>query len=269
MTDKSKGKELVNRWILNELAILQQDYFQHLEKKEINFATAKLIKFAREKLSNEYLELIKISPWDANTKNTVLFVYQQLLIMLHPVTPFITEHIYQELTQKKMLKAGIEIVSVEDKNKELWQIDCLLLLISNIRNFQQKSKVNEFYLELVPEWENKSNNSFDFNQYLEPLVKSKIFILKKEKKGEFNSFLDLQPFGTLWYCEKIDKKDLEKQLKLYESECQRSERLLTNKEFLKKAPSQLVAEEKKKLIYYQEQKKKVETELEKNEKAGQ
>jgi len=49
----------------------------------------------------------------------VLFVYQQLLIMLHPVTPFITEHIYQELTQKKMLKAGIEIVSVEDKNKEL------------------------------------------------------------------------------------------------------------------------------------------------------
>ena len=269
MTDKSKGKELVNHWILNELAICQKDYFNHLEKKEINFATDKLIKFAREKLSNEYLELIKISPWDTNTKNTVLFVYQQLLVMLHPATPFITEHIYQELTQKKILEDGIEIVSVEDKNKELWQIDCLLLLISNIRNFQQKGKVNEFYLELVPEWENKSNNSFDFNQYLEPLVKSKIFILKKEKKGEFSSFLDLQPFGVLWYREKVDKKDLEKQLKLYESECQRSEKLLTNNNFLKKAPPQLVAEEEKKLIYYQEQKKKVEIELEKNEKTSQ
>jgi len=72
----------------------------------------------------------------------------------------------------------------------------------------------------------------------------------------------------LWYCEKIEKKDLEKQLKLYESECQRSKRLLTNNNFLKKAPPQLVAEEEKKLIYYQEQKKKVQTELEKNEKTG-
>ena len=36
MTDKSKKKKLVNYWILNKLATLQQDYFYHLEKKEIN-----------------------------------------------------------------------------------------------------------------------------------------------------------------------------------------------------------------------------------------
>ena len=72
--DKPEAQHLVNSWILNELAILQRDYFQHLEKKEINSASTKLIKFARERLSNEYLELSKISPWDANTKKTLLFV---------------------------------------------------------------------------------------------------------------------------------------------------------------------------------------------------
>jgi len=266
MTDKSKGKELINNWILNELAILQKEYFYHLEKKEINFATGKLIKFTRERLSNEYLELIKISPWDTNTKNTLLFVYQQILIMLHPTAPFITEHIYQELTQKKVLETEIETISIEDKNKELWQIDCLLLLISSIRSFQKKSKVSEFYLDLVPEWEKKQSSSFDFKQYLEPLVKSKISILKKEKKGEFSSFLDLQPFGVLWYHEQIDKRELEEQLKLCEAECQRSQQLLTNKNFLQKAPPQLIAEKKKQLIYYQEQKKKVQAELEKKQK---
>ena len=264
MTDKSK--ELVNSWILNELTILQQDYFHHLEKKEINFATGKLIKFTRERLSNEYLELIKISPWDTDTKNTLLFVYQQILIMLHPSVPFITEHIYQGLAQKKILETEIETVGAEDKNEEIWQIDCLLLLISGIRSLQKKSKVSEFYLELVPEWESKLNPSLDFNQYLKPLVKSKIFVLKKEKKVELGSSLDLQPFGVLWYHNQIDKKELEKQLKLYETECQRSQRLLENNRFLQKAPPKLIAEEKKRLIYYQEQKKKAQTELEKNQK---
>ncbi|MEG7978395.1 MAG: class I tRNA ligase family protein [Mollicutes bacterium UO1] len=99
--------------MLNELAILQRNYFNYLEKKEINFATSQLIKFTREKLSNEYLELIKISSWDTNTKNTLLFVYQQLLIMLHPAIPFITDYVYQEITQREILNEKIEKINVE------------------------------------------------------------------------------------------------------------------------------------------------------------
>ncbi|KLL05335.1 MAG: valyl-tRNA synthetase [Mycoplasmataceae bacterium RV_VA103A] len=266
--------DLINSWILNELALCQKNYFYHLEKKEINFAASQLIKFVREKLSNEYLELSKIAPWDTNTKNTILFVYQQLLIMLHPATPFITEHIYQELTHQKILESEIEIIDLKSQKQELWQVDCLLLLVSSIRNFHQKSKVKRFYLELTPEWKNKLDHSFDFNQYLEPLTKSKVFVLEKytglfsnrqwyekEKKTEFSSFLDLPPFGVLWYHEKIDKKELEKQLRFYEVECQRSQRILANDNFQKKAPLPLIEEEKNKLIYYQEQKKKIQAKL--------
>ncbi|CAG8735713.1 13459_t:CDS:2, partial [Cetraspora pellucida] len=89
------------------------------QKKEINFATSQLIKFVREKLSNEYLELSKIALWDTNTKNTILFVYQQLLIMLHPAIPFITEHIYQRLTHQKILQTEIEIIDIKDQKQEL------------------------------------------------------------------------------------------------------------------------------------------------------
>ncbi|MCE8163995.1 MAG: class I tRNA ligase family protein [Candidatus Moeniiplasma glomeromycotorum] len=263
MTDNSKKNDLINNWILNELAILQQNYFHYLEKKEINFATAQLIKFTREKLSNEYLELVKISPWDENTQKTLLFIYQQLLIMLHPAIPFITEHIYQEITQQKILTEKITLITTKFKKNEFWQIDCLLLLINNIRSFSQGSKISEFYLELVPEWENKFNNSFDFNNYLRPLTKSEVFILEKEKKGKFSSFVDLQPFGILWYQEQVSKIELEKQLKFYEKEYARSRKLLENDSFRRKAPIQLVAEEEKKLIYYEEQKKKIQTELKK------
>ena len=44
--------------------------------------------------------------------------------------------------------------------------------------------MSEFYLKLIPEWEKKLNSTFDFNQYLEPLTKRKIFIIEKEKKKE-------------------------------------------------------------------------------------
>jgi valyl-tRNA synthetase len=101
MNDQLKTKELVNKWIINELAILQKNYFYHLEKNNINLATNQIIKFVKERLSNEYLELIKVYSWDTNTKNTLLFVYQQLLTILHPAIPFITEYLYQELAREQ------------------------------------------------------------------------------------------------------------------------------------------------------------------------
>jgi valyl-tRNA synthetase len=39
--------------------------------------------------------------------------------MLHPAIPFITEYLYQELTQKNILTAKIEVTNVEDKKQEL------------------------------------------------------------------------------------------------------------------------------------------------------
>ena len=117
-------------------------------------------------------------------------------------------------------------------------------------------------MELISEWEKKINHSFDFNYYLKTLAKSKISILEKEKKDSFSSFIDLQPFGTLWYQEQIGKEELEEQLKHYEKEGKRSKQLLENKNFLKKAPFQLVEEEKKKLDYYEKQKQKLLTKLE-------
>src|SRR5947199_5290145 len=103
--NKAEKENLINSSILNQLTLCQKDYFFYFEKKEINLATIRLIKFTRERLSNEYLELIKVSAWSENTKNTLLFVYQQLLLLLHSSIPYVTEHIYQEITQQKILEA--------------------------------------------------------------------------------------------------------------------------------------------------------------------
>ncbi len=119
------------------------------------------------------------------------------------------------------------------------------------------------------------NSFFNFNQFLEPLTKSKIYLLEENNPRHFTSLVDLRPFGTLRYQEK-DKQEqdknihasptkivLEEKLKFYDKEIQRKQELLENDNFCRKAPFQLVENERKKIIYYQEQRKKVLKELEK------
>lgn len=244
---KLDDQNLVNQWIISRLTSLQKDYFNHLEKSNwgINLITNKLVKFAWENLSNDYLELIKISPWNENEINTLLFVYQQLLIMLHPVIPFITEFIYQELTQRKILEEGFERLDKEIAVNKIWQVDCLIVLMSGVRSLQKKGNINDFCLELMPEWREEFDFSFDFNHFLLPLTKCHISLLERGEKSNFSSSIDLQPFGVLWYQEKISHEELMKKLDFYEKECQRINNLLANNNFLQKAPQTLIGEEKK------------------------
>jgi valyl-tRNA synthetase len=39
--------------------------------------------------------------------------------MLHPVAPFITEHIYQENTKQKILNQKIDLINFEKEKKNL------------------------------------------------------------------------------------------------------------------------------------------------------
>ena len=88
---------------MTELEKLKKDYFKHSEKLETSLLDKKLIDFTWQKLSNEYLELIKITPWSLATKKTLLYVYQQILLYFHPFIPFITEYLYQKVSGQKLL----------------------------------------------------------------------------------------------------------------------------------------------------------------------
>jgi len=82
--------------------------------------TEKLIKFVKDKFSQKYLELIKIPIFLKNlkTQKIILFVFQQLLIMLHPIMPFITDNLYTKITGEEILESKIQVINFEN-NKDL------------------------------------------------------------------------------------------------------------------------------------------------------
>jgi valyl-tRNA synthetase len=109
------------------------------------------------------------------------------------------------------------------------------------------------------------DNSFDFNQFLIPLTKSKIYFnLSESKKKELFYIVDLKPFGILKIPkQKPDlKKEFQEKLNFFQAEYERARNLLNNENFVKKAPADLVEKEKKKLSYFAEQKKKIIEKLE-------
>jgi valyl-tRNA synthetase len=136
-------------------------------------------------------------------------------MMFHPIIPFITEYIYQKITGEKLLLARFEKIKKERENNDSWQIDCLFLLVKTIRSQHQKKDITDFYLELTPKWKKKvANKSFDFNQFLEPLTKTRLIIGEKIEKEKTLSEIDLAPFGVLKYQETINHQEDELNKKL-------------------------------------------------------
>lgn len=178
--------------------------------------------------------------------------------------------------------------------KETWMVELLFLLLKNIRSFRQEQNIKEpieVYCELTQKWKNELDTSFDFNFFLFSLTKSKVFFssfeleknrskrlgLKQKLPNDYLFYIvELQPFGTLKFPQSENaeqtnlnteqfKTELQKKLNYFEKEFKRAQNLLTNKNFIQKAPSDLVKSEKKKLTYFAEQKKKILEQLENNE----
>jgi valyl-tRNA synthetase len=98
----------INKWILTRLDETVADVDQYLEKFEFSKACELIYHFAWDDLCDWYLELTKSSfakggaEADA-TKRVLGHVLDQLLRLMHPVMPFITESLWTNLTGKESL----------------------------------------------------------------------------------------------------------------------------------------------------------------------
>ena len=92
-----------DKWILSKYNTLVKEVTENLEKFEIGLAVQKLYDFIWDVFCDWYIELTKIrlNCDDHAAKETACavlnYVFQNTLILLHPVMPFITEEIWQSL----------------------------------------------------------------------------------------------------------------------------------------------------------------------------
>ena len=109
LVEDSKIKELSNKedkWIISKLNSLVKKVTKEMEDYHPHLATRALKDFWLNDLSRNYIQLIRerIAQEDENAKHVLKEVYFTLIKLLAPICPFITEDIWQDLRERKIVK---------------------------------------------------------------------------------------------------------------------------------------------------------------------
>ncbi|MGC8993415.1 MAG: isoleucine--tRNA ligase [Candidatus Aenigmatarchaeota archaeon] len=111
---KIEDLKVEDRWILSKLNSLIKEVTNHFENFEFEKVGRKILNFAIEDLSRTYVKIIRDRAWitskDRNTPLSVLKICLTTISkLLAPISPFISEEIYQQLEgnyEKSVYESG-------------------------------------------------------------------------------------------------------------------------------------------------------------------
>ena len=257
--------ETADKWILTRLQDAVKDISDHMEEGDFGLAATKIYDFAWSEFCDWYIELSKsrLLGEDGESKEIVkavlLFVLENLLKLLHPFMPFLTEQVYKYLPGREgflMLQSWPEYrkdyVFIEDEQK----MQGVMEIIRTIRNLRSEMNVapgKRTHLMLLPAegWADTLRGGEGYFKKLAGAELVQLIANREEATGKNVSAVVAAgelfiPLGDLVDFEKETAR-LTKELENLKKEMARSNGMLNNQGFLAKAPAQLVQQEKDKL----------------------
>jgi len=97
---KIKIETLADQWILFEFNSLVERMTEFLDRYKFSQASEELYEFTWSKLADWYLEIAKI---EKGKDQILLYILERLLILWHPFCPFVTETLWQEFETSELL----------------------------------------------------------------------------------------------------------------------------------------------------------------------
>ena len=248
-----------DKWILCRLNDAIKEVTINLNKYEIGMAAAKLYDFTWTEFCDWYIEISKPNLYSEDKKvhnhaiAMLTYVLSQILKLLHPFIPFITEEIYSKFNGKQILMMQ-EWPTYNKKfayRKEERQFEGLREIVVAIRKLRNEMNVepgkklsayiiakDEKFLSQMAQFMDKlaGVNNVHF-------IQDKSEVTDKVAIAVTNDAEILIPMGDLVDAEK-EKERLKKEIAQAQNEIQRKKGLLGNKGFITKAPQKLVDQEK-------------------------
>lgn len=257
---------LFSKWILSELHKTIKEVRTKLEEFEFDQSAMAIYHFFWDKFCDWYLEVSKIYLKDfryrTNTQKVLLEVLKTSLKLLHPFVPFVTEEIWQYLPKKEtehIIIANYPLFDEKFINNEIEEeIQILQELIIGIRSIKAEynlTGISEIKVTFKSSKERSLNlieAQKEIIQFLTKISDIKINRSYERKKGEVSLVLsEGEVFINLADLIDIEKEKirLKKEKQKIEEKLQMIEKKLNNKDFLERAPKEVI--EKEKLSYIQ------------------
>lgn len=223
-----------DNWILNKLSTLEKIVSQKMEEYEFTVIGKELSSFIYDDFSSWYIELSKTNP----NKRVAKLVLEKLLIILHPFLPFVSDHIYKELTNNEILEQEWKSFN---KTEELNDINKIINIVTLIRVFRNEKGIS-----------NNITLNCNFTGNLTQIEKNMISSLSNSKLGDCTGAVipvgnDKLIIELSDEMKKAETERIKKQKMFLENEIARAKGILSNERFVSKAPAEKIEEEKRKL----------------------
>lgn len=227
-----------------------------MDKYELGLASTFLYNFVYNDFCSNYLEMVKVILREegdhTNTYNVMYETLYAVLMMIYPYSPFISEEIYLALPGHldSIMLASYPTLSNVTYSSETNEVSNIIELIKAIRHFKNSNSIApNTVIDLYV-----NDLTFNLDNYLN-LIKRLAFVSEVEfSEPAENLPTTVLPFAKLSFSAKLDVNELEQKLTLeiakLEAEVKRSENMLHNENFLKRAPASKVEEETKKYEHY-------------------
>lgn len=254
---------LADRWILARLQTTIADVTRLFERFEFGEAGRILYSFIWDDYCDWYIEMTKEQLQDkeaanTTTKSILVFVLDQFLRLLHPIMPFVTEEIWQQIggQDKSIVVADYpRVMEAYQDSKVEAQMAQLMELIRAVRTIRNEmntplSKPVDLYIKVQDATGQallEANQAY-IKRFCNPaqLLISQAPEHPEEVVTQVLSFAEiLMPLKGLIKLEDELARLEGEQAKL-EKEVARIDGKLSNEKFVSRAPEQVVAEERNK-----------------------
>ena len=256
----SKLKINVNKWIYAQLIETKAEVEKNLKDYRFDEASRNIYQFVWHLYCDWYLELSKTILYSNDkvaikeVRNVAGFIFKEILVLMHPFIPFVTEEIWLknklDNSGKNYLMFSNWISGKIKKDNDFKNVEKIIKIVTEIRSFKNEINVSPgSFIDISLDNINSKNIKF---------FKNNDNVLKK--LGRISNFFDKdtqKPSATLviggdllkLYFEqdvdlKVIKDNLIKKQDKYKNEMNGINTRLKNKNFVQRAPKHIVEQEK-------------------------
>lgn len=250
-----EASKMAIAWFESKLNATISVINDHFDKFRISDALMTTYKLIWDDFCSWYLEIIKPGyqqPIDGKTLESTIQFFEQLLKLIHPFMPFISEEIWHSLRDRE---EGEDLIisawpTGGNVNQELMKrFEATMEVISNIRNIRKQNNIaNKIQLDLFVKINQESDEELDaVIQKMGTL--SKLEYVKEKISNSFSFMVKNNeffiPFGTDVNVEE-EKKKIQSELEYAEGSLNIVRKKLSNEKFVANAAPSVVASERQK-----------------------
>lgn len=252
-----------DNWILTRLNETIADVRSYYDNYNFNDAANAIYRFLWNDFCDWYIEHSKLRANEGVVKYLLWYCLTTSLKLLHPIMPFVTEEIYQRLPHfdESIMISNFPVANTAFIGKDVSDIELLIKVIRAIRNVRSEMNVapsQKPFVTIVAKNEGMGKFLREVKDFIEQLSRTQAEFVDELKERPASSALTVVEGIDIWVnLEGLinvedEKNRIMKEIKKTEKDVEFLNKKLSNEDYLKHAPEDVVEEDRQKLSVYKE-----------------